>query len=368
MVERVTEVTEAVSAPSQFFPGAVLISRYRVEQELGKGGAGVVIRAYDLDQSSTVALKILHGDFDRAAEQRFKAEAEAARQLRNDHVVRVLETGVLEDGSPFMAMELLDGEDLGTRLVRETRVPPQLAVGYILQACEGLGEAHAVGIVHRDIKPSNLFVETSGRLKVLDFGIAKALNSQNLALTQTASVLGTPAYMSPEQMRSARTVDSRTDIWSLGVVLYVLVEGRLPFEAPGFADLVIAVSSEAPRPMQTAPWLEPVIARCLAKEARERFVTVSELRAALTSTRPAQLRPSAPSMMPTGPQLRPSTPNMTPSGPQPQPTAPRRRNVALWLAVGLAFAIGIGAAIALAPVDAPAVPTAPVARPDSPSR
>jgi len=353
VVERSTEVTEAVSVPTQFFPGAVLIGRYRVEQELGKGGAGVVIRAYDLAHSSTVALKILHGDVDHAAEQRFGAEADTARQLVSDHVVRVLETGVLEDGSPFMAMELLDGADLGTRLVREGRVPVQQAIGFILQACDGLAEAHAVGFVHRDIKPSNLFVERTGRLKVLDFGIAKALHTQSLALTQTSSVLGTPAYMSPEQMRSARDVDARTDIWSLGVVLYVLVEGRLPFEAPGFADLVIAVSTQQPPPMQVAPWLEPVIARCLAKEPRERFATVSELRAALTGNPPA--RASAPNLMRSGPQ--PIVP------PNVQTVSRPRRSLVLWLALGVAFAIGIAVAIALA--DAPAAPTA---RPDPPAQ
>jgi len=338
VVERVTEVTEAVSVPSLFYPGAILINRFRVEQELGRGGSGVVIRAYDLAQSRQVAIKVLHVDVDASTELRFRTEAEATRQLRSEHAVRLLETGTLEDGSPFMAMELLEGVDLGTRLVREGRIPVQHAVGYILQACEALAEAHAVGIIHRDVKPSNLFVETSGRIKVLDFGIAKATHSQNLALTQTASVLGTPAYMSPEQMRSARTVDARTDIWSLGVVLYVLVEGRLPFEANGFADLVIAVSTTAPPPMQVAPWLEPVIARCLAKEQRDRFARVGELVAALTGQPPG---------------VRPSGPQPTVAASGPRPVAPRRRTIALWIALGLAFAIGIGAAIALAPVDTP---------------
>src|SRR5262249_46198504 len=136
VVERVTEVTEAVSVPTQFFPGAILINRFRVEQELGKGGSGVVIRAYDLAQSRQGAIKVLHVDVDQATEQRFRAEAEATRQLRSEHVIRVLETGTLEDGSPFMAMELLEGVDLGTRLVREGRIPVQQAIAYVLQACE----------------------------------------------------------------------------------------------------------------------------------------------------------------------------------------------------------------------------------------
>jgi serine/threonine-protein kinase len=174
------------------------------------------------------------------------------------------------------------------------RLDPKIAVDLALQACDALGEAHLRGIVHRDIKPSNLFVtqrrDKSDLLKVLDFGISKVPAGQELSITQTASVLGTPAYMSPEQMRSARTVDARSDIWGLGCVLYELVEGHPPFIASNFAELCVLVSTEPFKPLVHAPELTPIIEKCLAKGLDDRFQTMVELATALVPFAPDPAR------------------------------------------------------------------------------
>src|ERR1041384_7316482 len=203
--------------------GAVLAGRYRIERVLGQGGMGVVVQATHLQLHQSVAMKFLLPEVlaNHQVVQRFLREAQAAVRLRSEHVARVIDVGSLETGAPYMVLEYLDGADLST-------FPRgQLSVGAIidlvLQACEALAEAHSLGIVHRDIKPANFFITraTGGTplLKLLDFGISKtpATGGQ---LTATQTVMGTPAYMSPEQMRSSRNVDHRSDIWSLGVVLY----------------------------------------------------------------------------------------------------------------------------------------------------
>ena len=170
-----------------------------------------------------------------------------------DSQARVLYVGDTDDGIPYLVMEFLDGVDLDGMLEQSSRVLPPLAVDFIVQACEGLAEAHALGIVHRDVKPSNFFVTWRGDgtplVKLLDFGISKVANNTDVSLTQTQSMLGTPAYMSPEQMRSARTVDARSDIWSLGAVLYELCEGTRPFEAESFSEMCVKVAVDPPAPM-----------------------------------------------------------------------------------------------------------------------
>ncbi|HEV7558639.1 MAG TPA: serine/threonine-protein kinase, partial [Kofleriaceae bacterium] len=220
--------------------GSVFAGKYRVERILGQGGMGVVVQATHLQLNQPVAIKFLLPEVMRNEQvvQRFLREAQAAVRLRSEHVARVLDVGALDNGAPYMVLEYLDGMDLSA-LARH-----QLTIGQIvdlmLQACEGLAEAHAMGIVHRDIKPANFFITrgTDGvqLLKVLDFGISKAMQdpSTDNNLTATSMVMGTPAYMSPEQIKSARSVDLRSDIWSLGVVLYELFQGVQPFQADTF--------------------------------------------------------------------------------------------------------------------------------------
>ena len=250
------ERTEVQTLPSILAPGVVLLGKYRIEGKLGVGGYGLVLRAHDDALDREVAIKILRTDLELDHENlaRFLREAQSVVRLKSEHVVRIHDVGKLEDGAPYMVMELLHGSDLGTLLEERGRFTVAHAAELVLQACDALAEAHALGIVHRDIKPSNLFVtrrsDESELVKVLDFGISKSPTFEGqMSLTQTASVLGTPSYMSPEQMRSARTVDARTDIWSLGVMLYELVEGHLPFEAENFAEQVVLVSTKPYQPM-----------------------------------------------------------------------------------------------------------------------
>src|SRR5262249_10622100 len=189
----------------------------------------------------------------------------------------------LDSGVPYMVMELLHGADLGALLVHRGNYPEGEAVDLVLQACEALADAHAHGIVHRDIKPSNLFVTTTSDrpvLKGLDFGISKTIET-DVRLTQTQSMLGTPAYMSPEQMRSARNVDPRTDIWALGSALFELLEGRLPFIADNFSELVVKVSMDPPaEPRAMSRELAAVVMRCLEKSPADRYASMAELAAA----------------------------------------------------------------------------------------
>jgi len=227
--------------------GAVLAGRYRVERLLGQGGMGVVVKAMHLQLFQPVAMKFLLPEVlgNQQVVQRFLREAQAAVRLKSEHVARVIDVGSLETGAPYMVLEYLEGADL-SNFPRS-----QLSVGgvvdMILQACEALAEAHSLGIVHRDIKPANFFITrgSDGKqlLKVLDFGISKTpMGNSNLTATQ--SVMGTPAYMSPEQMRSSRDVDHRADIWALGVVLFELLQGAPPFGGDTFSSMVIKVVND----------------------------------------------------------------------------------------------------------------------------
>jgi serine/threonine-protein kinase len=266
--------------------GAVLAGRYRVERVLGQGGMGVVVKAMHLQLHQPVAMKFLLPEVlgNQQVVQRFLREAQAAVRLKSEHVARVIDVGSLESGAPYMVLEYLEGADL-SNFPRN-----QLSVGgvvdLVLQACEALAEAHSLGIVHRDVKPANFFITRGSDgvplLKVLDFGISKTpVTGSNLTATQ--SVMGTPAYMSPEQMRSSRDVDHRTDIWALGVVLFELLQGVPPFGGDTFSSMVIKVVND-PLPRMTVPLpgeLDAIIYRCLEKDPARRFQNVAELAQAL---------------------------------------------------------------------------------------
>ncbi|HEY5928655.1 MAG TPA: serine/threonine-protein kinase [Kofleriaceae bacterium] len=266
---------------------SVLLGKYRVESTLGFGGMGLVIKAHNIALDEHVAIKLLREDVQVDGDNitRFVREAKNAVKLKSEHVARIRDVGTFEDGRPYMVMELLEGLDLGKLLLDHGAIDRERAVDLVLQTCDAIAEAHSLGIVHRDIKPTNLFVtkrrDGTDLLKVLDFGISKAQMSSDLSLTQTQSMLGTPAYMSPEQMRSARTVDPRSDIWSLGCVLYELVEGKQPFEASNFAELCVMVTIESFAPLTTAPELTPIIEQALAKNLEDRFQDMADLAYAL---------------------------------------------------------------------------------------
>jgi serine/threonine protein kinase len=279
-------------------PGDVLSKKFRVERVLGVGGMGVVVAATHLQLGQIVALKfMLRGALqypDNVA--RFEREARAAVRLRSDHVAKVTDVGRLDDGAPYMVMEFLEGEDLDRYIRKYGPIPIQTAVDFLLQAAEAIAEAHSLGIVHRDLKPKNLFLtqRLNGEplVKVLDFGVSKVLGEGDLSLTATTQVLGSPSYMSPEQLRASRDVDQRTDIWALGAILYELLTGSVPFPATTLTQLTAMVISEPPRPIESLrndvpPELCAVILRCLEKRVEDRYQSVADLAAALAPFSPA---------------------------------------------------------------------------------
>ncbi len=272
-------------------PGSMIAGKYRVERLLGQGGMGMVALADHVALSQKVAIKILTMASDAQARARFQREARAAVQLKSDHVTKVFDVGATEDGTPYMVMEYLAGRDLSAVLVERGPLPVGEVAEYILQTCEALGEAHRMGIVHRDIKPANLFLtyRPDGRplVKVLDFGISKIAGSTaDMALTRTQAVLGSPLYMSPEQLRATRDADHRSDIWSLGVVMFELLAGRVPFLASAITELAIRVVQE-PAPhvgsirADVPEGIARILMRCLEKAPDARYQSVTDLAADL---------------------------------------------------------------------------------------
>ena len=270
-------------------PGTVVAGKYRIERVLGEGGMGVVFAATHIHLGTPVALKFLHQEMTHQSTvvERFMREARASAQLRGENVCRVSDVGVADNGPPFIVMELLTGQDLGTVMGHNGAMPLATAVEIVLQACLALGEAHAHGIVHRDLKPANLFwtqrPDGSACIKVLDFGVARTPEDVNFSLTQTSNMIGSPGYMSPEQLKSSRAVDARSDIWSLGVVLYEMTSGRKPFLGESITELALKVTLD---PLPSLGGVVPeafelVVARCLEKDPARRFQNVAELAAAL---------------------------------------------------------------------------------------
>lgn len=290
-----------------FEPGEVIAGKYRVQKLIGVGGVGFVVAATHVGLDDSVALKFLRPEFAGHPEAvtRFTIEARASFKIKNEHVARVLDVDTLWNGTPFMVMELLEGQDLRSILERHRYLPIDLAVDFALQTCEALAAAHACHIVHRDIKPENLFVTQSGEddhIKVLDFGISKvALTQQQLPTRKTRATaftmmaVGTPPYMSPEQVRASNTLDARADQWSLGCVLYELLTGNAPFERMSLMQACAAVLEDEPLPLRescpaASSELERAVMRCLRKDPEQRFPDISKLARAIApfGTRYAQ--------------------------------------------------------------------------------
>ncbi len=272
--------------------GEVLDGKYRVERVLGVGGMGIVVAATHVQLHTRVALKFLLPAALGTAQivERFAREARAAVQIQSEHVARVIDVGTLPTGSPYMVMEYLEGGDLADAVAKDGPMPIAQAVGYVLQACEAIAEAHSLGIVHRDLKPANLFLaRRTGRdavVKVLDFGISKTRESGPSGLTQTSAMMGSPYYMAPEQMMSSKDVDARADIWALGIILYELLAGTPPFTAETMPEIVFMVTQRDAPPLvekraDVPPGLAEVVARCLLRDPTKRYANVAKLASAL---------------------------------------------------------------------------------------
>jgi len=288
--------------------GDVLSGKYRIERVLGSGGMGVVVAAHHLQLDERVAIKFLlpEGLKNPEALVRFEREARAAVKIKNEHVARTIDVGKLENGAPYIVMEFLEGSDLATLLRSRRSLKVDEAVEYLLQASEAIAEAHALGIIHRDLKLENLFVVRRAdgvmSVKVLDFGISKvtgtAGSGRDMGMTRTSTIMGSPVYMSPEQLHSTRDVDTRTDIWALGVILYELISGRPPFSGDSMPELVAKILTRPPEPLLNlrpdAPiGLERVVLRCLEKDKALRYGNIAELAMALVEFGPKRARASA---------------------------------------------------------------------------
>lgn len=378
--------------------GQVLAGRYRVEELLGAGSGGMVVAARQVHLREPVTLKILAA-FNEAQEdllERRLEKARAAARLRGEHVARVKDIGVTEHGLPYVASERLEGSTLDAELeARGGRLPVAEAVRWVLEACEGVAEAHAIGLVHGDLKPHNLFLartrEGGTILKVLDFGMASPIEAADAS---ASAWFGSPAYLAPEQIREPHRVDARADVWALGVLLFELIAGSLPFAADTVSGVLVSVVFDAPPLLTDAPYdLARVVHRCLEKDPDARPASVEELaealapfvengarlservRAALASPPPvatgnAALDAGASGSVPPvsvsvePPESHAALPLVTRRSPRDEPTRPSQRvraQRARGCATALAVVCGI-AAVSVASTLAMRAPAAPGAR------
>ena len=413
--DRAMPETETPKPELKIERGDVIAGKYRVEAQIGSGGMGVVVSARHVAMGHRLAIKILRIKEDdrdpRGAVTRFVREARAAARIQSEHVVRVIDVAALPDATPYMVMEYLEGEDLRQLLDRRGELAVDEAVGHILQACEGLAEAHAVGVIHRDLKPSNLFLarKPSGQvvLKILDFGISKVSpRGGEAGITTTGALMGSPLYMAPEQMRSSKNVDARADIWSLGLILYELLAGRAPFEGESIPEVCLAVMGSEPLPISNfrsdvPSGVQAIVHKCLAKDRDGRYRTMGELARALEGFAPAGSRVHAERASTAVKTARSLEAVIAPDDgvrsvgsaggaagtaldhggialryePESIPSwsggRPRqRRAVAMWIAIAVAtcaVAIVVGAVVARAPSGAPESKGAAVVPPVAPS-
>ncbi len=285
-------------------PGDVLDGKYRVERILGQGGMGMVVRALHLQLRDYVAIKFLLPSAmdDERARMRFLREARACARLRNEHIVRVLDFGMYENGAPIIVMEYLEGTDLARHLVAKRWLSCEATVDYVLQACEGIAEAHAYGLVHRDLKPSNLFLTSrsdgTSLVKVLDFGASKFValagtcEASAKGITASNTMIGSPEYMSPEQISGEGPLDARSDIWALGVIVFELLAGRVPFfEESVVTTFASVLRAEPPSLRALRPdipeELDALVAWCLQKEPKDRCPDVATFAAKLVEAVPS---------------------------------------------------------------------------------
>ena len=290
-------------------PGTIIAGKYRITHMIGQGGMGFVVAAEQAQLGRHVAIKFLRAGTDPVVVERFAREARIAVKLQSEHVCHVLDVGARASGEPYIVMELMHGQDLKDLVRQSGPMQVMVAVDYMLQACEALAEAHVLGVVHRDLKPSNLFVtrrpDGSACIKVLDFGISKlwsepdpaqpahgqgaaghhrAIDAAPQHLTMTGAILGSPRFVSPEQIADVQAVDNRTDIWAIGAVLHELLNGRAAFDAETVGELCFSILNDDPTPIDRPDMpqsLQAVLTRCMSKDPAGRYANIAELALAL---------------------------------------------------------------------------------------
>jgi serine/threonine-protein kinase len=291
---------EKATADFPVAPGVTVSGRWRIARELGRGGSGAVFEAHD-SQGGRVAIKVLLPQWRTNEEvvERFVREARVLMRLQTPHIGRLLDVGNLDaahESLPYLALEYLEGTDLDRLIESRGRVPYREAFSWCADACEGVAEAHALGVIHRDLKPSNVFLADAGTgaapvVKVLDFGIAAGdpTTGDAAKITSLGAVVGSPAYMSPEQMMASGEVDPRADIWSMGAVLYELVTGGHPFRGRDHLSVFANVMTKPPLPLRAhlkegvPPAVESIVLRCLRRPRDERYESMTALASALRS-------------------------------------------------------------------------------------
>jgi eukaryotic-like serine/threonine-protein kinase len=348
--------------------GEIVGGKYRLIRFLAAGGMGSVYEAQHTVVKRRVAVKFLRADLavERASLSRFQREAQAAGALESEHIAAALDFGIAGDGSPFIVMEYLVGESLASLLEREKRLPIGRAADLVAQACRGVETAHASGIVHRDLKPQNLFVarrqDGTDLVKVLDFGVAKLeAEDQGAGTTRTGTVLGTPAYMSPEQARGEKLIDHRSDVYSLGAILYELLSGEKPHPGDSPNAVLYHIATHAPVPLaglvpELPAELVASIEKAIAKDMGERQPSAAALAEELRAFSVREVHP-APKVEPSSHAAEGSSPTVLASGHAPslavsavdtaRPSAPGKARSGLataigWGAVGAAVTVAIG--------------------------
>ena len=357
--------------------GAILAGKYRLDAPIGYGGMGSVWRATHLGLGEPVAIKLVSAEFVRSREglRRFDTEAKAAAKIGGRHVPHVFDNGVLEDGTPYLVMDLLRGQTLFARIRQDGSIALPETVAILEQCARALTRAHSLGIVHRDIKPDNIFLaesvdEDDGYVvKVLDFGIAKLTDAgdASVSTTRTGAILGTPTFMSPEQARGSRAIDSRADLYSLGLVAFTMLTGNLAFTGESIGDLLIQICVQPlPSLRATAPWLPPAMEewfqKACARDPDARFATarafVDALRvAAGVSAAPQGWPASVQALAPTSPAHELASVDVAPNPPLPSttggaslalPTGTKARSTRLVWAAGIVLGLACSGGLAFA--------------------
>ncbi|HTB72377.1 MAG TPA: protein kinase [Polyangiaceae bacterium] len=274
--------------------GQLLDNKYRIVRLLGEGGMGAVYEGENIRIRHRVAIKVLHPSVadDSAARERFEREAQAAGHIGSEHIVEVFDLGELPGGARYMVMEFLAGETLAQRVESAGRLSPAVAAPMMLQLLDGLGAAHLAGIIHRDLKPDNVFLQRTKSggdfVKIVDFGVSKfnALSGAPMSMTRTGAVVGTPYYMSPEQVKGGKNIDHRSDLYSAGVVLFESVTGQLPFLADSFNELMFKIALEPPLDPEIAspgldPWFASILRKATARDMADRYQSAGDFTQAI---------------------------------------------------------------------------------------